>query len=656
LSKLRTKLVVVVVLVTTLLAITILTNQQPESKDTEPDTPVNPKPEPKLDTVISRESKLPDDLMKQTPDSDISPPVLHSFLWEDPVPLRGDVNTVGGEDSAFIMPDGETLYFFFTPDVRKPAEQQILDEVTGIWVARKQGDEWGDVERVKLIDKGISLDGAQFVNEEEIWFASVRLGNYNEIDYYIADIVDGEYVNVRNAEELNTDIQVGELHLTSDRQTLYFHSYREGGMGDMDIWKIEREGDGWSEPVNVKNINSEVVDGYPYVSEDMTELWLTRWYMGTPAIFRSVKTEDEWGTPKLIVSTFAGESTLDNAGNLLFTHHFYKDAVMLEADIYVAYRKPEIQPADDLELPNRGYYLGVLPIPSDEQDFTEAYAQAAETCEIIPVWGRPTHFILMADELEDEWGEGFVETLTRGNGMAPLLHFSFIDAGVTLNIPPHISYPMTLSHPEWRRMYKRAIIESVEVSKPMFLSVGNEVNRWYEKHGYEGENGFQHWVSLYEEIYDEVKELSPKTQVFCTFSREIVSENREADLSVLDYFDPEKLDILVFTTYPHSVQGVNNPTDIPDDYYSRLSERIPGKPIGFSEASWPSTEVFGGEAAQVEFLDLLTGDLTIDRGVELELVMWPWLHDLTETDDTGLIKRDGTPKEAYHKWVEISNK
>ena len=359
-SKLRTILMVVVVLVATLLAITILTHQ-PDTTETVPDIPVNPKPEP--DPVITRESKLPDDLVKQTPESDISPPVMHSSLWEDPVPLKGDVNTVGGEDSAFIMPDGETLYFFFTPDVRKPAEQQILDEVTGIWVARRQGDEWGDVERVKLIDKGISLDGAQFVNEEEIWFASVRLGNYNEIDYYIADIVDGEYVNMRNAEELNTEIQIGELHLTSDRQTLYFHSYREGGKGDMDIWKIEREGDGWSEPVNVENVNSDVLDGYPYVSEDMTELWLTRWHMGTPAIFRSIKNGDEWSEPQLIVSTFAGESTLDNDGNLLFTHHFYKDAVMVEADIYIAYRKLDFQPKDELELPDRGFFLGVLPIP-----------------------------------------------------------------------------------------------------------------------------------------------------------------------------------------------------------------------------------------------------------------------------------------------------
>ncbi|MBT3389021.1 MAG: hypothetical protein HN413_01275 [Chloroflexi bacterium] len=29
----------------------------------------------------------------------------------------------------------------------------------------------------------------------------------------------------------------------------------------------------------------------------------------------------------------------NNEGNIYFTHHFYKDNIMLEADIYVAYKK-----------------------------------------------------------------------------------------------------------------------------------------------------------------------------------------------------------------------------------------------------------------------------------------------------------------------------
>ncbi|MGA2821268.1 MAG: hypothetical protein ABSF61_11495 [Anaerolineales bacterium] len=40
------------------------------------------------------------------------------------------------------------------------------------------------------------------------------------------------------------------------------------------------------------------------------------------------------------MSRFAGEPTLDDAGNLYFVHYFFsRDGKMIEADIYLALRK-----------------------------------------------------------------------------------------------------------------------------------------------------------------------------------------------------------------------------------------------------------------------------------------------------------------------------
>jgi hypothetical protein len=75
------------------------------------------------------------------------------------------------------------------------------------------------------------------------------------------------------------------------------------------------------------------------VTADGNELWFTRWYQGAPALYRSIRIEDEWSEPEIIVSQFAGEPTLDPDGNLYFVHHFYQDGQMIEADIYVAERK-----------------------------------------------------------------------------------------------------------------------------------------------------------------------------------------------------------------------------------------------------------------------------------------------------------------------------
>ena len=201
------------------------------------------------------------------------------------------------------------------------------------------------------------------------------------------------------------------------------------------------------------------------------------------------------------------------------------------------------------------------------------------------------------------------------------------------------------------------MLDVARASKPLYLSVGNEVNRWYEKYGANSSspNGFQHFVTLYEEIYDAVKELSPETKVFFTFAREIVAENREADLEVLSMFDPEKVDLIVFTSYPHAVQGINSPQDIPDDYYMKALDFVPNKPLGFSELGWPSLEAFGGEQGQADFISHASGRLTADQGVDLRLFGWAWLHDVEENDHVGLIKRDGTEKMAYCVWSDLSS-
>ena len=48
---------------------------------------------------------------------------------------------------------------------------------------------------------------------------------------------------------------------------------------------------------------------------------------------------DQWQEAELIVSPLAGEPSIDGAGNLYFVHHFFIDDTMIEADIYVAYKR-----------------------------------------------------------------------------------------------------------------------------------------------------------------------------------------------------------------------------------------------------------------------------------------------------------------------------
>lgn len=319
-------------------------------------------------------------------------------------------------------------------------------------------------------------------------------------------------------------------------------------------------------------------------------------------------------------------------------------------------KEETIIPLDAPILPARGFFMGVLPTPAQGQTFDSVYKQVSKYAEFTPVWGRPTPFYNLANELSGSWGQTFVTNYTRGNGMFPIIHLSFIGTGMTLATPTNIQNP-SLSNSEWRDAYKTAAIEVVKTIKPLYLSLGNEVNRWYESYDTSttNPNGFQHFISLYNEIYDTLKIICPQIKIFCTFAREIVSEYREADLTVLNMFNPGKLDLLVFTSYPHAVQSINRPADIPNNYYSRIENILPGKQFGFSEIAWPSMPAFGGDSAQAEFLTLTAGQLTRAQGMNLHLLGWAWLTDLDNNDYIGLIKRDGTEKMAYNVWKNLSS-
>jgi len=284
----------------------------------------------------TRYERIPEDAIKITPDTDLFPPILHSLEWEYPVPLGPGINTAGAEDSPFIPIDRNELYFFFTPDVDVPVEQQVNDEVSGIYISRQNGDSWGNAERVWLQDPGkLALDGAEFVKGSDMLFVSAREG-YTGLHWFSAAYENNKWSNWQLT-DFETDYEVGELHIHGDE--LYYHSSKSGGLGKLDIWKLAKINSIWQNPVNIGTVNTEEDEGWPYITPDGNELWITRTHLGAPAIFRSKKVDDTWQEPELIVSQFAGEATLDKDGNLYFVHHFFDNGNMIEADIYVAKRK-----------------------------------------------------------------------------------------------------------------------------------------------------------------------------------------------------------------------------------------------------------------------------------------------------------------------------
>ncbi len=284
--------------------------------------------------IPDREELIPERAVKMSPENDSLPPVLLSDEFEGPVPLPYPVNTRGAEDSAFILPDGNTLYVWFTPNNRMDVIEQSQDLVTGIYQFQKTADGWGPPERVWLLEPGQPhLDGCGFFQGNKVWICGVRQ-EYEGLHWFTAEIQKDGWSNAK-LDDFDPAYEVGELHISNDGKQLYFHSYRPGGVGGLDIWMSERVDGVWQPPVNLENVNSQYDEGWPALNPQENELWISKNY----GLWRSVKVDGVWQEPVEIVSTLAGEATIDNAGNVYFTHHYYENDKMIEADIYVIYRK-----------------------------------------------------------------------------------------------------------------------------------------------------------------------------------------------------------------------------------------------------------------------------------------------------------------------------
>ena len=294
---------------------------------------------------VDRYALLPE--TKYTPATDPWPPTVIDG-WSAPAPMPFPVNTAGGEDSPFVTPDGQTLYFFFTPDVSIPVEKQLLDGVTGIWVTHFSGGAWGEPRRVWLSGRGeAALDGCPFISGNLMFFCTARAG-YNGVQWFRADFKDGAWQDWRFAgDELKQKAyEVGELHISADGQEMVFGSSRSGGYGQSDLWVSRLTPDGWGEPVNLGlAVNTAADESRPFLSSDGQELWFTGQSTKNrpgPAVFLSLRQPDgTWGAAVEVISTFAGEPTLSGDGKTLyFIHHYYSADLsrMLEADIYVTYR------------------------------------------------------------------------------------------------------------------------------------------------------------------------------------------------------------------------------------------------------------------------------------------------------------------------------
>jgi len=147
----------------------------------------------------------------------------------DKVKLQGEVNSRYHEAEAVFTKDGKTVYFT----------------------------------RNNYYKKRLGIDNIGYVNLA-MFKATVN--------------AKGEWINIIPMPFNNVEYSVGHPALSEDEKTLYFGSDMPGTMGETDIYKVEVNQSGFSNPINLgPKVNSTAKDWYPFVDGNVLYFTSDRW-------------------------------------------------------------------------------------------------------------------------------------------------------------------------------------------------------------------------------------------------------------------------------------------------------------------------------------------------------------------------------------------
>jgi WD40-like Beta Propeller Repeat len=189
--------------------------------------------------------------------------------WSAPeaAPFMGD--SPDGLTSCFTF-DGRSAFFTSARPAYPPVD---------IWRTDRTNDGW--TSPVKL-GPPVSSDADEFevtvVRDGTLYFSSRREGGLGDLDIYRARLIGGRYPEVENlGAPVNTEHGDDLPYVAPDQSYIIFASNRPGGFGERDLYiSFDRDG-AWGEAVNLgPEINSAYFDIYPTISPDGRYLFLTR--------------------------------------------------------------------------------------------------------------------------------------------------------------------------------------------------------------------------------------------------------------------------------------------------------------------------------------------------------------------------------------------
>lgn len=216
-------------------------------------------------------------------------------------PFSGLINSKYTEYNPVVSADESVMAFTaLRPNTGKTRSgDKFIEE---IYISYNQSGSWTEPKIVTVASDynvgtaGISADGQKML---------IFIGGIDDPGSLFQIIKSGEGWSKPSilANTINSKYLESTASITPDGKVIYFASNRQGGMGGLDIWKIEMKSAGvWTAPVNLgPEINTKDNEDAPFIHPDQKTLFFTsdgHNTIGGRDIFQTKLINNKWLNPE----------------------------------------------------------------------------------------------------------------------------------------------------------------------------------------------------------------------------------------------------------------------------------------------------------------------------------------------------------------------
>jgi Tol biopolymer transport system component len=192
--------------------------------------------------------------------------------------LGSDINTNGPDYNPFISADESYLVF---SSKRNGNLGNLVDNegfnTSDIFSSENNGT-WTKPKRLPPVINSPISDDCSGLTSDGITM-TIRYENNKMLgDIMVSELKGKSFLRPMNASEvINTSAEESAACLSPDKQTMFFSSNREGGIGGKDLYYSKRLPSGeWSQAVNLgSNINTIYDEDFPYIAPDGENLYFS---------------------------------------------------------------------------------------------------------------------------------------------------------------------------------------------------------------------------------------------------------------------------------------------------------------------------------------------------------------------------------------------